>query len=154
MRFDFRPLSREDVDALVAWHYEPPYHEYDPAYDPSDVREMQAAVGSATWFVIDDADGALAGFVVCRIGQDEVEVGLGLRPDLTGRGIGPPFIEAIVEVVRARWDPAHVTLDVLPWNERAIRAYERVGFARGELYERRFDDGKLNTFLRMQRRLR
>jgi RimJ/RimL family protein N-acetyltransferase len=40
---------------------------------------------------------------------------------------------------------------VLPWNERAIRAYEHVGFVRGDRYVRRFEDGAAREFVRMER---
>jgi ribosomal-protein-alanine N-acetyltransferase len=154
MRWVFRSFARPDADAVLTWRYEPPYDEYDPAHDPRDVEETLAAVGSATWFAVDDTeDGSLAGFLDCRIGEREIEVGLGLRPDLTGHGLGPSFVEAIVELVRARWGPALIAVDVLPWNERAIRAYERAGFARGEIHERTFEDGNVRTFLRMARPL-
>jgi len=42
-------------------------------------------------------------------------------------------------------------LDVFPWNERAIKAYEHAGFERGEVYVRRFDGGIERRFLRMSR---
>ena len=157
MRFAFRSLAIEDADAMLSWRYEPPYDEYDPSTDPSDAAEIRAAVGDATWFAVDDADtGELAGFLDCRPrpDADEVEIGLGLHPGLTGRGIGPPFVEAIVALIRERWDPGRVTLDVLPWNERAIVAYERAGFVRGEVYDKTFEDGNVRTFLRMTRSLR
>jgi [ribosomal protein S18]-alanine N-acetyltransferase len=80
-----------------------------------------------------------------------VEVGLGLRPDQTGRGLGPAYIESGLAFARDRWAPARFALDVYPWNERAIRAYEHVGFVRGERYVRRFDDGAEREFLRMTR---
>jgi ribosomal-protein-alanine N-acetyltransferase len=80
-----------------------------------------------------------------------VEIGLGLRPDLTGRGLGPAYIESGLAFARDRWAPARFALDVYPWNERAIRAYERVSFTRGDRYVRRFDDGDEREFLRMTR---
>jgi ribosomal-protein-alanine N-acetyltransferase len=158
MRFSFRPLTHADVDAMVAWRYDPPYEEYDPGRYPADVEEMRAAVGDPTWFAADDADtDDFVGFVDARpaatAAEVEVEVGLGLRPDRTGRGIGPAFVEAIVDLVRARWHPERITLDVLPWNERAMAAYAKVGFVRGETYDKTFEDGNVVTFVRMTRTL-
>lgn len=147
MRFTFRTIVEADADAMLAWRYEPPY---DP-YDPTEEDGYRHAVGSPTWFAVDGEDGSLAGFLECRVAEREVEIGLGLRPDLTGRGIGPSFVEALVAFIDARWGPDAVTLDVFPWNERAIRAYERAGFVRGEEYERSFEDGATRIFLRMRR---
>ena len=106
-------------------------------------------------FAVDDAEsGELVGFL--ELDGDRgpgacVEIGLGLRPDLTGRGLGPAFVGAAMAFARERWHPTTFALDVFPWNERAIRAYERAGFERGEVYVRTFPDGNEVTFLRMAR---
>jgi RimJ/RimL family protein N-acetyltransferase len=104
------------------------------------------------WFAVDDAQtGDLVGFAeLTRIG-DLVEIGLGMRPDTTGLGLGAPFTEAVMAFARERWRPSGFALDVLPWNERAMRAYERAGFVRGERYVRRFEDGTEREFVRMDR---
>ena len=146
MRFTFRTIVEADADAMLAWRYEPPYDTYDPAEE-----DLRHAVGSPTWFAVDGEDGSLAGFLECSVGEREVEIGLGLRPDLTGRRIGPSFVEALVAFVDERWRPDAVTLDVFPWNERAITAYERAGFVRGDVHERTFEDGATRIFLRMRR---
>ena len=150
MRFAFRPLTPADVEALLAWHYEPPYETYDPGGTPEDAAEMRAAADSPTWFAVEDPDdGDLIAFVEYIPAEDEVEIGLGLRPDLTGRGIGQTFAQAVVDDARARWPTAHVWLDVFPWNDRAITVYERLGFVRGDVYLRRFEGGVEHNFLRM-----
>lgn len=150
MRFTSRPLTRADVEALLTWHYEPPYDTYDPGGTPEDVAEMRAAAGSPTWFAVEDAEADdLIAFVECIPSGGEVEIGLGLRPDLTGRGIGQTFALAVLAEARARWPSARVWLDVFPWNVRAITVYERVGFVRGDVYLRRFDNGIERSFLRM-----
>ena len=113
---------------------------------------LAAAVSGEGWFAATDREtGSLAGFFEFVVLGDEIEVGLGLRPDLTGRGLGPGYLEAGLVFARARWAPARFTLDVYPWNERAIRAYEHAGFVRGETYVRRSDDGTEKQFLRMAR---
>jgi ribosomal-protein-alanine N-acetyltransferase len=151
MRFTFRTLTDPDVEALLGWHYEPPYDAYDPERD--DVEELRAAVGSPNWFGVDEASGDLAAFLVCRVGEHEVEAGFGLRPDLTGRGLGAGFVEAVVELIRARWETGSVVLEVLPWNERAMRAYEAAGFVRGPEHDKTFPEGTTVRFVAMRRAL-
>jgi [ribosomal protein S18]-alanine N-acetyltransferase len=159
MRFDIRAFTEADADAVAGWRYPPPYDVYDASEDPSMHIEMRDPQRwGVTWFAADDADsGELAGFLEMvatepdEAGRAEVEVGLGLRPDLTGRGLGSAFVEAALGFARDRWRPRTFALDVFPWNERAIRCYERAGFGRGEIYVRRFPDGNEVTFLRMSR---
>jgi RimJ/RimL family protein N-acetyltransferase len=72
--------------------------------------------------------GDLVGFFNFVPDGDEVRIGLGMRPDLTGRGLAQPFIEAGLDYARAEWEPKRFRLWVAWWNERALRAYRRAGF--------------------------
>lgn len=161
MRFTMRAFTEADADAVASWRYPAPYNVYDAREDPSIGEEMRdPSRWGASWFAADDAGtGELAGFLELVASESdseagtqvEVEVGLGLRADLTGRGIGVEFVEAALGFSRERWSPRSFALDVFPWNERAIRVYERTGFERGEVYDRRFESGDEVTFLRMMR---
>ena len=70
----------------------------------------------------------LVGFFNFVPAGDEVRIGLGMRPDLTGRGLAQPFIEAGLDYARREWRPRQFRLWVARWNERALRAYRRAGF--------------------------
>ena len=147
MRASIRPLVSSDVDVMCTWRYDPPYERYDVDADPSDVDLMLSGEG---WYAADDAEtGELVGFFEFIATGDEIEVGLGLRPDLTGRGLGAEYLAQGLDFARERWAPATFWLDVYEWNVRAIRAYERAGFVRGDVHLRRFDDGNEKEFLRM-----
>jgi ribosomal-protein-alanine N-acetyltransferase len=153
MEVRIRPLTTADVRAIETWRYPWPYDRYDLATDPGEVDIMLAAADSGEgWFAADDAEtGELVGFLEFVVLADEVEIGLGLRPDLTGRGLGAAYIESGLAFARGRWAPVRFALDVYPWNERAIRAYEHAGFTRGDRYVRHSDDGNEREFLRMRR---
>ena len=62
---------------------------------------------------------------------DTVEIGLGLRPELTGRGLGFEFVRQCVDFGRMHYGrpDAVVELRVLHTNERAIKVYRRAGFS-------------------------
>jgi ribosomal-protein-alanine N-acetyltransferase len=153
VRFVFRDMTGTDARAIAAFRYEPPFDVYDWGADPEDLEELlDPGSWPDVWFAVHDADtGGLAGFAELHARDELVEIGLGLRPDLTGRGLGASFTEAICGFARERWRPARFALDVFPWNERAIRAYEQAGFVRGEVYVRRFPGGAEREFLRMER---
>jgi [ribosomal protein S18]-alanine N-acetyltransferase len=57
-----------------------------------------------------------------------VELGLGLRPDLCGSGLGEGFTRLGINLVRRVHGPVRVTLAVAAFNVRAITVYERCGF--------------------------
>jgi [ribosomal protein S18]-alanine N-acetyltransferase len=72
----------------------------------------------------------LIGFVEVKpSGVGAVDVGLGLRPEYTGRGLGVKFVQSVSTWVAERRSPARLVLRVARFNARAISVYERVGSA-------------------------
>ena len=152
-RYTLRPMTSGDVEAMRDWHYPAPYEVYDD--DADDIEQLLTEIGSKDrWFaVVDLQSDDLVGFFEFKPADDaqELEIGLGLRPDLTGIGLGAAFVEAGLVFARTRLSPVTFVLDVFPWNERAIKAYERAGFVRGEVHTRSFEGGAQRRFLRMSR---
>jgi ribosomal-protein-alanine N-acetyltransferase len=113
-------MTPGDHAERAAWRYEPGYAFYDETDEP--VRNPER------YFAARDDDGGLAGFYYFEPKGDVLEYGLGLRPDLTGHGLGSEFFRAGLEFGRARYEPARVVLSVAAFNERAIKVYECAGF--------------------------
>ncbi len=131
MKLRIKPASEATLAAMEAWRYEPPYDFYDgdaePVLDPERFYEAL------------DADGSLAGFYYFEEKGDALEIGLGLRPGLTGRGLGREFFRAGLEFGRREFRPARIILAVAAFNERAILVYERGGFREIGRHVRRFE---------------
>jgi RimJ/RimL family protein N-acetyltransferase len=138
MRFTVRAMTEADARAMAAWRYDAPYELY--SLQPEDVDELLDP--AMDYVAVDDEDGELAGFFCfgssARVPGGEgaglyvdeaLDIGLGLRPDLTGRGFGATFVDAGVAHAVKRRQPVAVRLSVATFNQRAIRVYERVGFA-------------------------
>ncbi len=122
------PLTDRHAAEIAEWRYEFPYEWYDTSTDPRRV-ELFANPARRTHLraVVDEA-GELVGFFNFVPEGHEVRLGLGMRPDLTGRGLAQPFIEAALDYARREWRPRLFRLWVARWNERALRAYRRAGF--------------------------
>jgi RimJ/RimL family protein N-acetyltransferase len=75
-----------------------------------------------------------------------LDIGLGLRPDLTGSGNGHEFLAAILCFADRLHAPAGFRVSVAEFNKRAIRLYEKAGFRTDSRFSNR-DDGK--PFLQM-----
>ena len=129
--YRFRQMSDGEAQEISRWHYEPPSDVYDSTRDPDDRADLLDPARREGAF---DREGALIGFFQFEREGETVDVGLGLRPDLTGRGLGLEYLLAGLEFARERFSPARFTLSVATFNERAIEVYERAGFRRGELY--------------------
>ena len=133
--FRFTQMTQEEAEAVAAWHYPEPYAFYDWTADADDLRELldPELRGEAYWAARDEAD-ALVGYFSFKPKDDAVEIGLGLRPDLTGQGLGAAFLAAGLDFAHERFAPERFTLAVATFNERAIKVYERAGFARDRVY--------------------
>lgn len=163
MRFTFAPMAEADALAILAWRYPAPY----AVYNMSDTPEAHAELldPRSPHYAARDERGELVGFFAFGTsaevtgdgepalftGDDRtLSVGLGLRPDLAGRGLGEAFVRAGLDFARATFAPERFRLFVLPFNERALRVYERAGFARtGAVAQRRADGDRL--FLQLER---
>lgn len=131
-------MTEPDARTILTWQYDGPYAVYN--CDPADLEESVAAYldPQNQYFAACDAADQLVGY--CCFGADArvpggdytdadaLDVGLSLRPDLTGRGIGPTFVAAILALAHEQWDARRFRMTVAAFNRRAIRAYEKVGF--------------------------
>ena len=106
--------------------------------------------GDAYFGVADAAGGLIGYFSFKPKDEGSLEIGLGLRPDLTGRGLGASFLAAGLEFARARFEPTRFVLSVATFNERAITVYERAGFVSERVYMHRTNGGQWE-FVEMSR---
>lgn len=157
-------MQAADADAVAAWRYQPPYNFYDTAADPSSLVEvLDARRWGHIFFSVfsspplpssslpESGDEELAGFLELTARPGEViEIGLGLRPDLTGHGLGLSFVEACLDFARQRSRPQAFALDVATFNQRARAVYEKAGFVPGDTFWRHLS-GRRWEFLRMSR---
>jgi RimJ/RimL family protein N-acetyltransferase len=114
------PASEETLRVLASWRYPPPYDFYDGDADP--------VLNPERFFGARDERGDLVGFYYFEPKPPDLEFGLGLRPDLTGQGLGLQFFLAGLALGRELYRPERVVLHVASFNERARRVYERAGF--------------------------
>ena len=143
-------MTREDAEAVAAWHYEPPYDFYDFAADPEDLNEILDPARWVEQYHAVDLHGELAGFFSFTRHDDLLEIGLGLRPDLTGKSLGGAFVDVGLDYARAAFRPRELFLDVATFNIRAKKVYERAGFSPSHVWVQESAQGRVE-FLRMKR---
>ena len=101
--------------------------------------------------VLDDGDERLDAFWYFDWQGNVVDVGIGLRPELTGHGLGESFLRAQLDYATSQWSPATFRLFVAAWNGRAIRLYERLGFSEVGRQTRHFELVGEHEFIQMER---
>ena len=148
----FRQMDNADAREISGWRYEPPYDFYDSTADPADLAELLDPQSRRNvYFSALDEENRLMGFFQFEKADETVNVGLGLRPGLTGMGLGKEFVLSGLAFARERYAPERFTLSVATFNKRAISIYERAGFRRDEVYLQETNGGEYE-FLRMERR--
>jgi ribosomal-protein-alanine N-acetyltransferase len=152
MEFRFTPMSQADAEAIALWHYPEPFSFYDWSADPNDLAELlDPALRGDAYVAVEDEAGNLVGFFAFKRKPDEtLDVGLGLRPDRTGQGLGGAFVRAGLDYARNRFAPEQFTLSVATFNRRAITVYERAGFVAGRVFMHSTNGGEWE-FVEMRR---
>lgn len=141
-------MDEASARETLTWRYEPPHDFYNP--DPAKADEsVQAFLDPRNaYHAITDDDGDLVGY--CCFGldarvpggdysADALDVGLKMRPDLTGQGRGLGFVTAILDFARQIFAPRAFRVTVAAFNRRATRVYEKAGFERVQVFGREKD---------------
>lgn len=131
MKLTIAAASPAMFEEMGRWRYEPPYDFYNGDEEP--------VLNPERFFEGRDELGDLVGFYYFERKGDALEYGLGLRPDLTGQGVGLDFVRAGLEFAHERFEPERVILSVAAFNERARIVYERAGFRVIGRHVRRFE---------------
>ncbi|MNZ75724.1 Mycothiol acetyltransferase [compost metagenome] len=125
---------------ICQWRYEAPFDIYNwPSWETTQKEGIEfgdSSIRDAQYAAVLGANHELIGFAQFFPIVGVTRLGLGMRPDLCGQGLGPAFVQAILREAQRRAPHNEIDLEVLSWNTRAIRAYERVGFYIADTYTR------------------
>ncbi len=126
------PLSRQFALDICTWRYPAPYDCYDmTGADPDEL--LQPALGffavvrggALIGFRSFGSDGRVAGW---KYDETALDTGGGLRPELTGRGLGRDALATGLAFGRARFAPTAFRVTVAAFNVRALRTVTALGF--------------------------
>lgn len=133
-----RPMTREWANQIQAWTYAAPYDFYNQPPPEEGVNELM------TYQAILESHELIGFYCIGSPSQvpnstypyssDFTDIGLGMRPDLTGRGHGKSFVTYVMERAAEQGKPLRLT--VASFNERAIHLYETLGFHTITSFER------------------
>lgn len=136
MPLEIRTARSDDVRTFASWRYESPYDVYDMTDDLEDTVDYFLDAGLRCHVLVDGTE--LAGF--CTFGRDgqvpggtyrtnAVDIGLGIRPDLTGRGRGREYVGVVVAKAGQLFPGLPLRVTIAAWNTRALRTWLNAGFA-------------------------
>ena len=152
MSLHFRPMDEATTWAIHTWRYELPYDIYNLAAEPAESLVGAFLDPQNAYYAIRDDEEEVVAY--CCFGPDArvpggdygpaaageaLDVGLGLRPDLTGQGQGGGYVQAVLDFARHRWAPAAFRVTVAEFNRRAQRVWEKAGFRQVQRFGRTAD---------------
>ncbi len=137
--FQIVPMSLSAAEEISGWQYPGEYAIY--SFDGSGEAVSELMGGDYVACLMEDQ--RLTGYFCygasARIptvendayeadALDALDIGLGLRPDLCGAGLGMAFMECGMAYARERLGAKRLRLTVARFNKRAMRLYEKMGF--------------------------
>ncbi len=147
--YKVRPLREGDARDILSWRYSSPYQFYDPPQSNSkDLLIAQFLDPALNFHAVVQENLDFIGF--CSFGIDgrvpggnysesALDIGLGMKPELTGQGRGTAFFQAIMHHCES-FVPDKRRLTVATFNERAIRLYTRFEFYEVERFRESLSD--------------
>ncbi|VAW31093.1 hypothetical protein MNBD_CHLOROFLEXI01-4774 [hydrothermal vent metagenome] len=139
----FSPLTAEHVAQILAWRYPPPYDIYNMGKETADPIELieaidyflqprfhfQAVLGQPAdelvAFCSFGLDGQVGGG---DYSSEAIDIGMGVRPDLTGCGLGGMFVGAVIDFACKTFASPRLRVTIAAFNHRAQKVWRRHGF--------------------------
>jgi GNAT superfamily N-acetyltransferase len=135
--FVFQPLTEAHARAITKWRYEPPYDIYNLDGGDADQIVGDLLTPEYRYHAILSNREALVAFccfgVDARVpggdyAEEALDIGLGVRPDLTGQGKGRTYVQAVLDHARHTWSPRTMRVTIAEFNTRAQRVWRKAGF--------------------------
>jgi [ribosomal protein S18]-alanine N-acetyltransferase len=126
-----KPMSIVSASEICKWKYSKPYDIYNLS---SDTKEELL---NCSYFEVRNNMDELIGFYCFgkeaqvpgwNYDNKPIDIGLGLKPSLTGKGLGYEFVKEGITFAQKQFIAKYFRLTVAAFNLRAIQTYEKVGF--------------------------
>lgn len=142
--YQINPITREQAEKIITWSYQPPYGVYD--LTPEDLKGLLTP--EYRYHSVLNQQGELVGY--CCYGKDAqvpggdyssgepevLDVGIGMRPSLTGQGRGAGFVRAVLEYGAVTYRPKVYRATIACFNQRSLRTFQGLGFEIKGRFER------------------
>jgi RimJ/RimL family protein N-acetyltransferase len=135
-RLKFQPLDEPTARDIISWEHPPPYDLYNLIEENLPILLNP----DNRYYAVRTISGELIGY--CCLGNDArvpggsyqgfepevLDIGVGLRPDWTGKGFGEIFIQSILKFSDQEFQPSVFRVSIADFNLRSRRAFEKIGF--------------------------
>ena len=148
--FYIQVMSQHSAEEIASWQYPAPYDFYNMEADQEELAELLSATSRENTYYEVIRNGALFGFACFLQKNKTLEIGLGMKPDQTGQGLGRDFYQAIEDFALQQFDCQFLSLSVADFNQRALALYQKVGYEKVGQYQEATNGGYF-PFIKMQK---
>lgn len=131
------PLEPPHALDILGWRYPPPYDVYNARPENHQAELWHLLNPQNAFFAILNRDGELEGYG--SFGPDgqvpggdyrdpALDIGMGIRPDLTGQGKGRHYARAVAWYGAQHYQPEQLRVTIAAFNQRAQRVWRSLGF--------------------------
>ena len=136
MRYSIIPLVPDLAQVITTWIYQPPYDLYDHTSEDltgllNPEYRYHAVIGEAgdlVGYCCYGLDARVPGGDYSEGEPDVLDIGVGMRPDLTGQGFGRGFVTAIENYAINRFSPRVLRVTIAAFNQRSLNLFRSCGY--------------------------
>lgn len=153
MKYQIKLIEIEEIKQIMKWRHQEPYS----IYNMDETDECLDELLNGSYYSVADSQDSLIGYFCygksaqvaagnafgAYSNDSYTDIGLGIRPDLCGKGLGLGFLEEGMAFSRREFSVEKFRLTVAGFNERAIKVYERTGFVKEMSFERVYEKGSI-----------
>ena len=159
MKIHYLPADEKTAREFLHWQYEPPYDIYNfPPEHMDKLIQYNIDPANNVYGLFDGEDG-LVGY--CSYGKDAqvpggdyseeaLDIGLMIKPELTGQGMGSVFASEVIQNGIDKYAPEKLRVTIAAFNKRAMRVWEKNGFQQSHEFSR---EGNGMEFVIMKKNL-
>lgn len=131
------------AEIISAWKYPKPYDIYSMGSDAETVNELM----NCNYYCIFESSELVGYYCAGKAAQvptelskpiyadcNYIDIGLGMKPELTGNGQGKRFFAYILKCIKNSYADKKLRLTVATFNKRAIHLYQSFGFKKHFTY--------------------
>ena len=154
MVYKIEKLSQPNaLEIANNWKYPGSYAFYDMTADKEDYEVFisEATRGNQYYQLLKEE--VLIGFLAYELIENTVDIGIGMKPSMTGKGQGLEFLNVCIEyLIHKHSNIKEITLAVASFNKRAIKVYEKLEFKEVESFKQNTNGG-IYDFIKMRRKI-
>lgn len=156
----FIPMQPDYARDLLTWRYPPPYDIYNEAdvsiqerenivrflCDP--INHYSAMLDEQGIYIGGCSHGFDAQVEGGDYSEEAMDIGLGVKPEYTGRGFGAEVVRQMLLYYHQLRQPQKFRATIAAFNRRSQRVFEKNGFQRTQTFERPSDGREFYVYTR------